>query len=362
MTISKNNFLGAGLLAGTIIGAGIFSLPYIFRASGAFAGVTVLFIGAMTYVALYKMYAQIIIATNGDYRFVGYARLYLGRAASYVAILISIVQTVFVLTIYLILSRSFANLIISSGPGLQKLVVFWVIGSAIIFIGIRRIAWLETLITLGMFIVLAVIFIKAAISGTWEPGSLVLPGVGALLLPLGPVLFSLAGRQAIPKIVKLGGDYKKPIAWGVIISAVVYLIFAVSVLALSPVVTEDAVSGLASAIPGAMLFAVIGIFGVLSLLSSYGTVGSDVFESLELDLGLPFWVRFLIIVFGPIALYLGGLQDFIALVGFVGGVFVALEGIFIITMWRKATGNKLSMGHIGMFLMFSAALVYELAK
>lgn len=362
MPISKNSLLSIGLLAGTIIGAGVFALPYVVKTAGFSSGLFYLALGAAVYVIVYQMYAQVILKTPGSHRFVGYAEIYLGKSASFITVLISVVQVIFVLTIYLILSQSFANLITSFGAGVEKMIVFWVIGSAIIFLGIRKIAWIESLVTAGIIAVIFAVFIFALASGKFFTDGAFLPNWSSFLFPLGPILFSLAGRQAIPDVVRLDGNYKKTIFWGVFISALVYLLFILSVLALSPAVTEDAVSGLNGNVPGFLFLGMIGFFGVLSLLSSYGTIGRDVYETLEFDLRLPFWLRFSLVVFGPIALYFAGLQDFIELVGIVGGVFLSLEGILIVWMWLKATGRKLSLPVILLGSIFLVALIYEIIK
>lgn len=363
MRISSKNFLiSTGLLSGTIIGAGIFSLPYVFKTTGLLAGIFYLILGATVYIVIYRMYAEVITKTPGDHRFVGYTRMYLGEGASLLAVLMAIVQTILVLTIYLILSQSFANLITGPEYGLASMIVFWLIGSTIIFIGARRLAWLESIITIGMIAVILIIFILGLVNGRSFLDGGALPDWGKFLLPLAPILFSLAGRQAIPDLVKLNGDYKKPIFFGVVIPAIVYLIFVLSIWALSPVVTQDAVSGLVGNVSTLVVLAVVGFFGILSLISSYGTVGMDVYESLEFDLKFPLWLRASLIIFGPLVLYFAGLQSFITLVSFVGGIFLALEGIFIVWMWRKATKKPLSLLATLTLAVFVVALIYEILK
>lgn len=360
----KGTLLSIGVLSGTIIGAGVFSLPYIFKSAGIASGIFYLVLGAVVYIIIYQMYAEVILKTDEKHRFVGYVRTYLGKGMSFLSILISIIQVVFVLTIYLILSQSFADLITDFGSSVEKVIIFWVIGSILVFIGAKKIAELESLVTAGIIGIILVVAVFALIKGSsasFLSGN-ILPDWKMALIPLGPILFSLAGRQAIPDLLKLGGDYKKSIAFGVIIPAIVYLLFVFSVLALSPVVTEDAVSGLIGQLPNLLFLGIIGFFGILSLVSSYGEVGEDVYESLDLDLKMPFWPRFALIIFGPIIMYFAGFQSFIGLVSFVGGIFLALEGLLIIWMWLKATGKKISLPIIALALVFLTALIYEIIK
>lgn len=361
MKINRNFLLSVGLLAGTIIGAGVFSLPYIFKAAGLTSGFFYLILAGVVYIVVYFMYAEIIAKTAGEHRFVGYTKIYLGKTMSFLAILMTVIQMILVLTIYLILSQSFGNLITTFGAPIEKMIVFWFLGSVSIFLSLRRIAWLEFLVTVGMIaIILLISFFGLQ---HWESlGKIAFaPDWGKFLLPLGPILFALSGRVAIPAMMKFNTPIKKAIAWGVLIPVAAYGIFILSVMAISPEVSEDAVSGLIGNIP-AWALVIVGIFGILSLLSSYITVGFDVYRSLELDLRFPHWLQFILIIFSPLVLYFAGFTNFIQLVSFVGGIFLALEGIFIIWMWLKMAKKQVSLPIALLGLVFLVALVYEILK
>lgn len=367
-------FLAIGLLTGTIIGAGIFALPYLFKTAGLLTGFFYLALGSVVYITVYGLYADVILRTAGEHRFVGYARRYLGRVPAAFSILMTIVETILVLTIYLILSLSFSRLIFPADQGISMLIIFWVIGSLSIFWGERRIAAYELLVTIGIVAIIVIVFLFGVPAldqlqaGDWSPQA------SWWLLPLAPVLFALSGRVAVPPLIKILKDRRaiiKAISIGTILSAVVYALFAVSIIALSPAVSKDAVSGLVGVVPGIVL-ALIGAFGLLSLLSSYTTIGFDINKSLTLDLKLSGGLRILLVVVAPLALYFAGLQDFIVLIGFVGGIFLALESLFIIWMWQRANetskNGPLLVSRNNTFLVgismivFVAALIYEFVK
>ncbi len=115
----------------------------------------------------------------------------------------------------------------------------------------------------------------------------------------------------------------------------------------------------------------IGILGLLSLFSSYIVVGLDVKNVLTFDLKWPKTLAFLTVVLGPLIPYFLSFKSFIGLVSFVGGVFLALEGLFVVFMW-VASGrregpsvllNKKSiLAIIFVGVVFSVALIYEVAK
>jgi len=368
----RNYLLSASLLAGTIIGAGIFSLPFVFKSVGFNISLIYLLAAVIASILVYLMYADIILRTEGDHRFVGYARIYLGRGASWFSVLITIVEMIFVMTIYLILSVSFISLLTEIGTGFEKLLIFWFLGSVAVFFTLKRIALLEFLITGGIIAIIGLIFTLGLSNIT----NISLPDFsfesGNLLFPLSLILFSLSGRVAIPTLIKYSrNNIKKSIITGVLVPAIIYVLFIIGILALSGQVSEDAVTGLIGVVPTRVLW-LVGILGILSLLSSYITIGVDVRRSLALDLKMPLWLRFLIIVGGPLGIYFVGFNSFIGLVSLVGGVFLALEAFFIIFMWLRANKiaarppillKKVSPATLSfLFIIFSTVLIYEIIK
>ena len=67
----KNFILPAGLLAETIIGAGMFALPYVFQKSGIGLGLFYLFFFGLVSILIHLMYADIILRTSENHRFAG---------------------------------------------------------------------------------------------------------------------------------------------------------------------------------------------------------------------------------------------------------------------------------------------------
>ena len=356
----KDLILSANLLAGTIIGAGVFSLPYVFKIAGGATGLFYLLLATVVYIAIYRMYAQVISVTPGEHRLAGYIKIYLGNTAWWISILMTIGGAILVLTVYLILSQSFGNLITPFGSGLDKMVIFWLIGSAAIFLSLRRIALLEVMINIGMVAIIAAIFFL----GLMKPDNILSVNFGVhwknFLLPLAPILFALSGRVAVPAMTKFG-SLRAAINWGTIVPSVLFAAFVLSILALSPVVSEDAVTGLIGYVHPVVLIA-IGIFGIFSILSSYITIGYDVYKSLGMDLNFPRSLQYALVVFGPLVAYFAGLNSFIGLVSFIGGIFLGLEGIFIVLMWLKAVKKPPSLSSVLLMTVFAAAIIYEILK
>ena len=190
-------------------------------------------------------------------------------------------------------------------------------------------------------------------------------------------LFAL-GRVAIPSLVKyttalkhqnMHRTVRRAIICGTAVPAIVYLLFVLGITGASHQVSEDAISGLIGNVSQPFLIA-IAIFGLFALWSSYIVVGYDVAGILEHDFKAPRSVQLLLVVVAPFALFVFGLRNFIELIGFVGGIFLALEGIIVTAMWyranRKLRSSSLLMRGVPQILIvlgtltFFAALAYQI--
>ncbi len=339
----KTNILPPiGILAGGIIGAGMFSLPFVFASSGTLIGLIYLILAAGAYTIIHLMYADIILRTPGRHRFAGYVARYLGAGPFWLSVLMVVIEMILVLTIYLLLSQGFSSLIIGAVSPLTAIAIFWILGSVAIFFNIKRLALSEGLVTIAMVAIISVLFGFGVIHGKGI-GSIALFGQWhSLLLPLPAILFALSGRVAIPSVIDWFKSekqsnprtIKKAIIIGTVLPALVYALFIYGVMSLSGQISADGVSGLIGALPDQLLL-LIGILGWLSLWSSYILVGLDVERTLADDLKVPVLLRLILVVFTPLLLYLLGIQNFLTLISIVGGVFLSLEGIFVMAIWRR---------------------------
>lgn len=370
----KRLFLPASLLAGTVVGAGFFALPFVFQKSGLLTGLFYLILFTIFLIISYLIYGDIIIRTPGDHRFVGYARMYLGRWGYWLTILLGLIPLVFALTVYLILAPSFSQLF-SGGGYVFHLLAFWVIGSIAILMNTRRIALAEFLIVVGTVLIILVVFGlgigKFVVNGNnWLPFNIL------SFAAIGPVLFAMAGDSAIPEMIayfkesKLNPSlFKKSLVLGMVIPALAFLAFVLGVIGLSPLPSEDAVTGLIGLIPGPILGA-IGVLGLISLLSSYVVLGLSARRVFLYDLKWPDWLsRTLVVVLPPIFYFLG-FQSFINLVSNIGGIFIPVAGALGIWMWYRANkqlatppvfvGKYVRMSMPVLFAVFLAVTIYFL--
>lgn len=368
----------ASLLATTIIGAGMFALPYLFNKAGVAISLFYLFIFGAVFALIHLMYADIIVRTSENRRFSGYAKIYLGRLGHWSSIFMTIFGALLVLTIYLVLSVSFIKLILPAAPDIYVIFIFWLFGSLAIFLKINELAVSDFFIFLAIAAMIFIIFGFGFSGGLEKIKTVSLFNFGNIFLPFGAVLFSMYGRSAIPTLLgyfRNNGQSPIKSKWPIIIGSIapvfIYAVFIFGILGLSNGVSQDAVSGLVKNLPSIILW-ILGALGIISLWSTYIIIGRDIKKSLEHDFNMPLVFSGLIVVAIPILFYIVGSQNFLQLVEFVGAIIIGLEGIFIILMWLKASRGADLLGQekiinkihpiiiAFLLLVFAAGIGYKL--
>src|SRR3989338_8519827 len=87
--------LPAGMLSALIIGAGVFSLPYLFYKTGVGIGFIYLALFSVILSAIHLMYGEVVKQTKGDHRFLGYAKIYLGNLGFYTSFATAVIGIFF---------------------------------------------------------------------------------------------------------------------------------------------------------------------------------------------------------------------------------------------------------------------------
>lgn len=337
--------LGAGLLAGTIIGAGIFSLPYVFSEIGIAFGIGYLIFFGFLYSSLYGMYASVLSSERGYHDLFFLAKKYLPGFAVPVVKVSAILGVLFALLAYLALIPSFVSFAFGV-EGWWVVAVFWAVCSVFFFVKVVSLGWAEFLATAS--IISAVVFILFfALQSGFNMPEMVSPEVslGAFFLPFGPLLFSFSGRSAVASVVRIWKNAKREgepfklknaIRLGVFVPAVTYIVFVLAVVSLNPLsVSEDAISGLLFLPLYAKI--ILGIVGFLTLWTSYIMLGANIKDILLFDSHLSPLIAFGIPVVIPPLLFFAGFDSFIESLSISGGIFIAIEGIVITWIWLRAS-------------------------
>lgn len=365
MSALRGVFRNAGVLAATTVGAGVFSLPYVFAQAGWLVGVSYLVVLSALIVACHVFYFSVLAKLGGGHRLVGIVRAHLGATPYYISFGAVIVGLLVTLVVYLILGAVFLRIIFPGLDGASAAALFWFVGSLPLFMGERRMLGLEVVGILIMAALIALVFLSASNVG----GFLEYPSVNplSLLLPFGPVLFSLAGWTAIEPIFDLtkkeGGISRKALFFSILCgtmgSAALYALFIAGVLGSAAEIVPDTISGLQHWPRWEQV--VLALFGLFAIWTSYVPVALEIVRSLERDCRWRKFQSMLVILCGPLVLVLAGLDNFLTAVGLAGGVFLSAQYLFIVLVARKVLVAR-GVARLALNLVaavFFLAAVYE---
>ncbi|MDP3986831.1 MAG: aromatic amino acid transport family protein [Nanoarchaeota archaeon] len=341
-TKRRKLFSVAFTLTGTVIGAGILGLPYVFAQSGFLIGLFwLVFLGiVMTFLNLWI--GEITLRTKKTHQLPGYAEKYLGKKMG---------KVLFVTLIFGIYSALIAYLI-GEGQSLSRLffgnvkysllfgIGFWAIMTFVLQGGIRRLKSLEFWSVVAILLSLTFSFLFLLPDVRLDNISYVNPP--SFFLPFGVMLFSLLGFNSVPELRREVGRDKRMLKGAIIIGSlipvIVYLMFSlVFVGVLGKSVGEVATLSF-SGLFGKLLI----LFGIFTMMSSFFVLSFALRDSFIFDLKKKSW-SFFFVSFVPLVLYLFvsifELANFVRVLGIGGAVSGGLTGIIILLM-NKASKEK----------------------
>ncbi len=362
----KTFLRSASVLIGTMVGVGVFGIPFAFAKAGFWVGfLFLIFIAGITLLTNF-MYGEVILRTQAKHQLVGYTEKYLGSFFKKVIFFTTALSTYSALLAYIIVSGDFLSNIFSNflyfSPATYS-VVFFIIVSFLILRGIKTVSKVELVLAGLFFAVILGIFVLGIGKINFSNFSGITPEYW--FLPYGILLFAFAGLPAIPLQRQLlaGREIflRKSILIAVLLVAVLYLVFAFTVLGVSgDVTTPDAISGLFVSLGGAIvLFG--SLFGALAVSTSYLMLGSAFLDIFHLDLGISRKLSWLLVIVPPFVLFWGGMRAFIDVISLAGAVGIGIEGIVLVLLFikSKSKGDRIpeySMGLPRWLLYFLAAV------
>jgi len=353
--MKKSFFLALASLIGTIIGAGIFGIPFVVSKSGVLPSLFYFILLGFVVFFLHLFFAEIILKTKGNHRLVGYAKKYLGPKAKTIVGIATILGVLGSLLAYIILLGKFAHLILPWFSDLGWSFFLWAILSFLVLLGIKMISKAELYMNIGLFLVFLLVF--AFCVPKIEASNIVLFNTENLFLPFGIVLFSLLGTSAVPEaisILKEKKSIKKIIVFGSLITVLFTFLFGFVISAVSGIrTTQEAFSGLSSFL-GEKVIMLGALFGLLAVSTSFLILANYLKNTLKFDYKLSHLTSFAVSCFTPMALFLLGLRQFISVIGIVGTFVGLAEGVALILIYKKVkrkTNNIFLYCLIGVFVL-----------
>ena len=329
---------GLGTLVGMIFGAGVFALPYSFSQAGIFWGSVHFFIAMFFMLVLHLMYGEVAFLTDGQHRFTGYVRKFLGRNAEFLALFTTFFGYYGALLAYGILGGIFLKVFIPQFSVAGLSLAFFVVSALFSLFRFERIGTINFYLTIPIFI-----FIFYLLGLSWPSirfENFMVGSSSNWFLPYGVWLFSLGGFASLPEARDIMrdsslADFRKVIMWSLIISAVVYWVFVLSVLGVSGAFTsEDALAGLAGVI-GRPALAAGSLIGLIAVFTSYLAIAADLKNIFVFDYNFRPWHGwFFTVLVAPILFFLG-FNQLVSVLSFVGTIGLGVLGIFVIEMSRR---------------------------
>ncbi len=327
-------------LMGTIIGAGVLSLPYAVSKSGFMVATLQLIIITFFMLLIYLMLGEICLRTKGKHQLTGYAEKYFGKPGRFFMFFSMTTGIYGALLAYIIGEGQALYAIFNISSSLFFSIVFFVIASIIVFLGLGMIRKSE--LFMGIFMISIILIFSFILiprinlanltysANTWQD----------LFFPYGMILFALGGAVAIPEmkeeLVRNTKLIKKCIITGVLIPAFLYLFFMFAAVGfLGKETTQVATIGLGEHL-GLYMVLLGNIFAVLAMATSFLTLGLALKEMFWYDYKLNKNLAFLLTVLPPLLVFLFVEKSFAKTIGIAGGLSIGIEGILLVFMHARA--------------------------
>ncbi len=356
----------AAIVAAATIGTGVFALPYIVASAGWILAACYFVVFAAIISAAHIVYFKTLAAVGEKERLLGLARKYFGTAGFLTGFIAIVIGLLMGIVAFLIIGPQFLRLIFPAVPPAAALVLFWFVIAIPVFLGDERTVHLEEF---GIFCIAAVVLF-IFLTGNPVHALSVIPPVALhyLFLPLGAVLFSLAGWTSVESVygvMQKPGSFlktgRRSILWiafiaGTLFAALLYFLFAMGIAGSASLITQDTVSGLTNW--PAWKKDIIAIIGLLAI----GTIAMPIMRELrnafEKDMGWhPVFARSAI-VFAPLAAVLSGFNNFLAVVSIAGGLFLSVQYLLIIAVGARSLAfspaQKIFFGIASAVFIFAA--------
>jgi len=338
------------VLIGTIIGAGVFTLPYVAVHSGLATTLIWLIIVSFIITYLHLAFGEIVLRTKKDFRLPGYVGHYLNSSAKRFILLITFFTFSFSLLIYLLLGSQFLRVILNSiwanfsFPQGFLVIFLWLLLSSTILSKSKRLSKINFYLSFTLLFLFFIIAIFALPHFKTENINLFnFTNHWGWLIPYGVLFFALNGMVAIPeaaKVLEIRGEkkekLKKVVIIGTLIPAFCYLVFILVVAGASGYSTTlEAVQGL-KGILGNSIILLGAILGFLAVSTSYLIFASYIKNSFISDFKWSRFISYFLVVVGPLLLYCLRLENLVKLISFIGGMLGGLEGVMLILVLKKA--------------------------
>ena len=193
--------LALATFLGTVIGVGLFGLPYTASKIG-FIPIIFYFIGlCLLAIIIHLLYGEVVLRTNGRHRLPGYAEIYLGKGWKLVSAISAIAGLTGAILAYIVIGGQFLTDLfepIFGGNQIIFTLIYFASGILLIYLGTKSVSRTELIMIVLFFAIIILIFLRVLpqINYSFFSGF----DLKYFFLPYGVILFSLWGASIIPEI------------------------------------------------------------------------------------------------------------------------------------------------------------------
>ncbi len=337
---SHNYIASMALLISSIIGVGMFTLPYISTQAGIVT--IIIFFIILGYIQhwLHKLYAEIILSTKKQHRLPGYAEKYLGKHSKKAILTLSMFSGYGALLAYSIIGGDFLYQLLSPYLGGSQLVyslLLLAVRAVVTLFGLAWVTRIEMALTGGL--IGSIIVISMIASGDGSSANLTWFNSHNFMLAYGPIFFAVSGILAVNDICLTMKKEKEKIASalrsGIIVAITIMILFTIAITSISGQHTSpDALSGLKNFIDPLFYMILLGI-GLVTVTAAFFMMAEAMEEMFIWDFKIKKIVSWLLVWTVPWLLLIIGARDVTKVIGITGAISGGLLGSLYLLLGLK---------------------------
>ena len=317
------------IILSTIIGLGVFVLPYTFSKSGYYFIFWLIF-WILAFLIFHLIWGEILFQTEEKHNLPGLAGIYLHPKLKHLVWIFDYFGMLGVFLIYFLALSKFWSLIVPLNPLIIKL-VFALFNIYFLFKNLPIFARFETILSLGIILVFLIISFSLLPKFNFQNFQNAFLNTEEPILPYGILLFAFAGTSALPIVYDLIGKDKKTFLkvnfYSLLAVALLYLIYSFSVVGfLGLNVSEESLQSLSPYF--SKLFLISAVL-LVTLNITFVDMAFYLKRGLIYDYKLSPKIANLILAFSILILIFFEPKNLVSLIGLVSNIFLGFN--FLIT-------------------------------
>lgn len=370
---------GVALIFGTNIGAGILSLPYAGRNGGFLALVVALLIaGTLTTISMLYV-AEVSLRTREPFQLSGLAEKYLGQLGRWLVFAAIVVNGVGALIAYAAGSGMLLNNIFGLNPVLGTL-IFYAIGSLIMWKGLHATGVVEAVITIGMAVIIIVLVGWTILGPGISITNLAVFHPYFIIPIMNLAVFTFLAQYVVPELAR-GMEHSpqtlpRAIIVGMLATGVTLALVPFAALGLMGTSVTEVVTIAWGERLGPVAYYLANIFALAAMLTSFLAIG---FTMMRNVMNMFHWEEFgwkrvaalALTVIPPVAIVFAGMGGFVAALTYAGGFAGAVMSVIPVLLLRvsRKHGDRIPVWTAGwvsnpaiqwtIIVVYVAAFIYS---